>query len=42
VIYFAAKGRKFVMLHGFMKKSRRTPTKDLKLAKKRMKEYLNG
>jgi len=38
----AAKGRKFVMLHGFMKKTKKTPIKELKLAKKRMKEYLNG
>ena len=42
MIYFAAKGRKFVMLHGFMKKTKKTPIRELKLAKKRMKEYLNG
>lgn len=42
VLYFAASGRRFVMLHGFVKKTQKTPPKDLALARNRMKEYLNG
>ena len=42
VFYFAAAGKKFVMVHGFVKKTQKTPAKELAKAKKRMKEYLNG
>jgi phage-related protein len=42
VLYFAASGRKFVLLHGFVKKSQKIPRKEISTAKKRMKEYLNG
>lgn len=35
-------GRRVVILHGFIKKSQQTPDRDLKLARKRMKEVLNG
>ncbi|WP_370305733.1 type II toxin-antitoxin system RelE/ParE family toxin [Sinimarinibacterium flocculans] len=35
-------GRRVVILHGFVKKSQQTPDRDLKLARKRMKEVLNG
>jgi phage-related protein len=42
VFYFAATGKKFVMVHGFVKKTQKTPAKELAKAKKRMKEYLNG
>ena len=31
-----------VLLHGFIKKDRKTPKPDLDLAKKRMKQYLHG
>lgn len=42
VLYFAASGKKFVMVHGFIKKTQKMPAKELQNAKKRMKEYLNG
>ena len=29
------------MLHGFTKKTQKTPTKDLEIAKKRMEEFTN-
>jgi len=29
------------MLHGFTKKTQKTPSKDLKIAKKRMEELIN-
>jgi len=39
VIFCAARGR-MVLLHGFVKKTQKTPTQDLRLALKRMKEVL--
>lgn len=39
IIYFAATGRKFVMLNGFIKKRRETPPKEKATAFKRMREY---
>jgi len=35
-------GRRVVILHGFIKKTPQTPPKELKLARKRLKEVLNG
>ena len=34
--------RKIVILHGFIKKTQQTPHKELTLARKRLKEALNG
>jgi phage-related protein len=31
-----------VILHGFIKKAQQTPHKELKLARRRLKEVLNG
>ncbi len=39
-VYCTVKGREIVILHSFIKKSQKTPKKDLNLAKKRMKEVL--
>jgi len=39
VIYFASRGKKFVLLHGFVKKTEKTPRKELAIAKERMKEF---
>jgi phage-related protein len=39
-VYCMAKGKEIVILHSFIKKSQKTPKKDLDLAKKRMKEVL--
>lgn len=39
IAYFAASGRKIVLLHGFVKKGKDTPQKDKELALKRMKEH---
>lgn len=41
-LYFFLKGRRAVVLHAFIKKSQETPDRDLKLARKRMKEVLHG
>ena len=35
------KGRRVVILHGFVKKTQATPVKELRLAKQRMKDVLN-
>ena len=35
-------GRRAVVLHAFVKKSQQTPVRELKLARKRLKEVLNG
>jgi phage-related protein len=37
-VIFAVVGEQMVLLHGFLKKTQKTPTQDLKLALKRMKE----
>jgi phage-related protein len=43
VFYCAVNGRRIVLLHSFIKKTQRTPLKDLRLARHRMKEiYRNG
>lgn len=34
--------RRIVVLHAFVKKSQQTPDRELKLARKRLKEILNG
>lgn len=41
IAYFAASGRKFVLVHGFTKKKKTTPQKEKELALKRMREYQN-
>jgi phage-related protein len=35
-------GKRVVIVHAFVKKTQQTPDKDLKLARKRAKELLNG
>ncbi|MFQ6678278.1 MAG: type II toxin-antitoxin system RelE/ParE family toxin [Fidelibacterota bacterium] len=39
ILYFVFTGRKFVLLSGFTKKTRKTPKKEIKIAKKRQKDY---
>jgi phage-related protein len=41
VFFFAHIGRKFVLLHGFLKKGEKTPQSDKGLATKHMKDYLS-
>lgn len=35
-------GRQVIVVHAFIKKTQQTPDKELKLARKRMKEIFNG
>lgn len=39
VFYFAFTGRKFVLLHAFLKKTAKTPVREIEIALKRMDEY---
>ena len=39
IFYFAFMGRKFVLLHAFLKKTRKTPMGELEIAIKRMNDY---
>jgi phage-related protein len=38
-VFFYVSGSAMVLLHGFVKKSQKTPEKDLKLANRRKKEH---
>ena len=42
VLYFAATGRRFILLHGFVKATAKTPERELEIAERRMAEYLEG
>ncbi len=39
---FAVEGGRMILLHGFIKKTRRTPADEIKLAEKRFKEWRDG
>jgi phage-related protein len=41
IFYFAYTGRRFILLHGFQKKTQKTPKQEIELAEKRRKEFLN-
>ncbi len=40
IFYFAYTGKKFILLHGFTKKTDKTPQKEIAIALKRMEEYI--
>jgi phage-related protein len=40
VIYFAHRGRRFIILHAFTKKSRKTSPKDVATAERRFAEFM--
>jgi phage-related protein len=41
IIYFFFTGRRIIFLHGFQKKSPRTPSRELELARRRYKDFLD-
>ena len=41
IIYFLNKGKIFIMLHGFVKKTRKISKNELDIAKKRLRDYLS-
>jgi phage-related protein len=40
VIYFAYTDRRFILLHGFQKKTQKTPSKELEMARKYIEDFL--
>jgi len=40
VFYFTFTGRRFVLLHGFLKKTDKTPEREIELAEKRMMDFI--
>jgi len=40
VFYFTFTSRRFVLLHGFLKKTGKTPAREIDLAEKRMKDFM--
>ncbi len=40
VLYFTFSGRRFILLHGFVKKADKTPEKEIEIAEKRMTDFL--
>ena len=42
VFYCTSIGKRIVMLHSYIKKSNKTPKKELKIARKRRKEVMNN
>lgn len=40
IFYVSITGKTFLILHGFKKKKQKTPTKEIKIAEKRLEEYL--
>jgi phage-related protein len=40
ILYFAHTGRKFILLHGFIKKTDKTPSKEIEIAEKKMTDYV--
>jgi phage-related protein len=41
IFYFAFTGKKFILLHGFTKKTEKSPKDEIEIAKKRMQEFLS-
>ncbi len=39
LLYFLASGRRIVFLHGFQKKTQRTPRRDIDIAQQRLDEF---
>lgn len=40
IIYFVFSGKTLILLHGFTKKTQKTPAGEIEIAEKRMKNYL--
>ncbi len=40
IFYVSMTGKMFLVLHGFKKKKQKTPTKEIKIAEERLKQYL--
>ncbi len=40
VFYFTFTGRRFILLHGFLKKTDKTPVREIEIAEKRMRDFM--
>jgi len=40
ILYFTITGKRFVLLHGFLKKTDKTPEREIETAEKRMKDFI--
>lgn len=40
VLYLAHTGKRFILLHGFVKKTGKTPSREIDIAEQRMQDYL--
>jgi phage-related protein len=41
VLYFAFTGRRIILLHGFIKKTEKTPLSEIETAEKRMNDFID-
>ncbi len=42
ILYFTYTGRRFVLLHGFVKKTKTTPPEEIEIAEKRMDDFIDS
>jgi phage-related protein len=40
ILYFGFTGRRFILLHGFIKKTDKIPKREIEVAEKRMKDFM--
>lgn len=40
ILYFTFTGKRFILLHGFLKKTDKTPEREVETAEKRMKDFI--
>ncbi|MBI5663608.1 MAG: type II toxin-antitoxin system RelE/ParE family toxin [Nitrospirae bacterium] len=40
ILYFTFTGRRFILLHGFIKKADKTPEREIEIAEKRMNDFI--
>ena len=41
ILYFTHTGKKFILVHGFTKKTDKTPQREIEIAEERVKDYLS-
>lgn len=41
ILYFTYTGRRFILLHGFIKKTEKTPDREIEIAEKRMNDFIH-
>jgi len=41
ILYFAFANRRLVLLHGFVKKTRKTPRREIDIAERRLNDFIN-